>query len=49
MAQAAAPLVGSLLLGGVGAGGTLAVLIGVAAVNVALSAGLFVTVRASSR
>ncbi len=49
MVQAAAPLVGSLLLGVVGASGTLAVLIGVAAVNVALSAGLFVTVRARTR
>ena len=49
MVQAAAPLVGSLLLGVVGTGGTLAVLIGVAAVNVALSAGLFVMVRGRAR
>ena len=49
MAQAAAPLVGSLLLGVVGTGGTLAVLIGIAAVKVALSAGLFVMVRGRAR
>jgi len=49
LAQAGAPLAGSLLLGGTGADGTLAVLIAVAGLNVLLSAGLFVTVRASPR
>ncbi len=49
MAQAATPLVGSLLLGVVGTGGTLNVLIGIAAVNVALSTGLFVMVQVRTR
>lgn len=49
MVQAAAPLVGSLLLSVVGASGTLAVLVGVATVNVVLSAGLFRMVRAGTR
>ncbi len=46
MAQAAAPLLGSLLLGVVGASGTLAVLIGISTVSLALSAGLFLMIRA---
>ena len=49
MVQAAAPLMGSLLLSAVGASGTLAVLVGIASVNVVLSAGLFCMVRAGTR
>ena len=49
MVQAASPLIGSLLLGVVGASGTLAVLVGVAIMNVVLSAGLFRMVRAGTR
>lgn len=45
MAQAGAPLVGSLLLNMVGAGGTLAALIAVAGFNVLLSLTLFAIVR----
>lgn len=49
MVQAAAPLMGSLLLSAIGASGTLAVLVGIASVNVVLSAGLFCMVRAGTR
>ena len=45
MVQAASPLIGSML-GVVGASGTIAVLVGVATINVLPSAGLFRMARA---
>ena len=49
LAQAGAPLAGSLLLEGVGVSGMLAVLIAVASINVLLAVGLFAIVRVSLR
>ena len=49
IAQAGAPLAGSLLLEGVGVSGMLAVLIAVAGLNVLLAVGLLAIVRVSSR
>ncbi|RYC29372.1 MFS transporter [Lichenibacterium minor] len=45
MVQAASPLVGSMLLGAVGANGTITILVGVAGLNVLLSVALFTILR----